>query len=83
MILKRFGSVSTARWSFTMKSLILLTLLAAGVALKSPRLKFVLQGKTVYYIYFYSCISLFMYFIVIVTTSTLMWPDCCVHVAQD
>lgn len=33
-------------WSFTMKSLILLTLLAAGVAVKSPRLKFVLQGKT-------------------------------------
>lgn len=60
MILKRFGSVSTARRSFTMKSLILLTLLAAGVAVKSPRLKFVLQGKTVDNIYVV-CIYLFKF----------------------
>lgn len=41
-----------------MKSLILLTLLAAGVAVKSPRLKFVLQGKTVNDIYIL-CIYVF------------------------
>lgn len=41
--MKRFGSVSTARLSFTMKSLILLMVVAAAVAVKSPRLKFVLH----------------------------------------
>lgn len=59
-----------------MKSLILLTLLAAGVAVKSPRLKFVLQGKSGCYVFFYFFLSIFSQMVAIVTDAARLLCSC-------
>lgn len=58
-----------------MKSLILLTLLAAGVAVKSPRLKFVLQGKSGCYVFLFF-LSIFSQMVAIVTDAARLLCSC-------